>query len=59
MLNLPWQKVIICGGTGNQGGAVAAAMLAEQRWNVIVLTRNPLSAASRRLEAAGAKGGYP
>jgi uncharacterized protein YbjT (DUF2867 family) len=48
------RKIIICGATGNQGDAVAAAMLADRRWSVTVLTRNPESAAALRLAAAGA-----
>ncbi|MFC0513089.1 NmrA/HSCARG family protein [Mucilaginibacter angelicae] len=48
------RKIIICGATGNQGGAVAAAMLAEGIWNVVALTRDPQSVAAFRLAAVGA-----
>jgi uncharacterized protein YbjT (DUF2867 family) len=34
-------KIIVCGATGNQGGAVARALLADGRYQVVGLTRDP------------------
>ncbi|MEC3996559.1 NmrA family NAD(P)-binding protein [Actinacidiphila sp. DG2A-62] len=45
--------VLVTGATGNQGGAVARALLAEGR-PVRALVRDPSSAAARALATAGA-----
>jgi uncharacterized protein YbjT (DUF2867 family) len=49
----PSRVIVITGATGNQGGAAAARLLADG-WRVRALTRDPHSAAARRLAAAGA-----
>ncbi|KAK3376160.1 NAD(P)-binding protein [Lasiosphaeria ovina] len=50
-------KKLICvvGATGNQGGSVARRFLADPRFAVRGLTRNPNSAASQALTALGAE----
>ncbi|CUU59698.1 Uncharacterized conserved protein YbjT, contains NAD(P)-binding and DUF2867 domains [Parafrankia irregularis] len=46
--------VLVTGATGNQGGAVAARLLADG-WAVRALTRDPTGAAARRLADRGAE----
>jgi uncharacterized protein YbjT (DUF2867 family) len=48
------RTVLVTGATGNQGGAVARRLLAEQ-WRVRALTRDPASPAARALADAGAQ----
>jgi uncharacterized protein YbjT (DUF2867 family) len=48
-------KIIVCGATGNQGGAVVRALLADAKWQVVALTRDPSSEAALRLSALGAE----
>ena len=49
------QKVVlVTGATGNQGGAVARALLARGH-RVLAMTRDPRSEAARRLDEAGAR----
>jgi len=48
-------KIIVCGATGNQGGAVAAALLRQRNWTVTALTRDPGSDAAMRLSDSGAE----
>ena len=47
-------KIVICGATGNQGGAVARALLKTGQWKVTALTRDPASARACALAASGA-----
>jgi uncharacterized protein YbjT (DUF2867 family) len=48
--------VVVIGATGNQGGAVADALLAEPgRWRVRALTRRPDAPKARALAARGAE----
>lgn len=44
--------ILVIGATGNQGGEVAKALLADG-WTVHALTRNPQSAKARALENQG------
>ena len=53
MMNQP-QTVFVIGATGNQGGAVARALL-KHNHNVIALTRNKESDAAKGLQQLGAK----
>ncbi|MBD1386654.1 NmrA family NAD(P)-binding protein [Mucilaginibacter rigui] len=53
-LSLPLRTIAVCGATGNQGGAVAAALLRTGRWSVTALTRDPGSVAALRLAELGA-----
>jgi uncharacterized protein YbjT (DUF2867 family) len=46
--------VLVTGATGNQGGAVARALLGRGH-RVLALTRRPRSEATRQLAPAGAK----
>jgi len=48
-------KIVVCGATGNQGGAVAAALLRSGRWSVAALTRDPDTEKARALAASGAE----
>jgi hypothetical protein len=47
--------IVVVGATGNQGGSVAARFLQDPAYKVRALTRNPSSAASQKLAAAGAE----
>lgn len=48
------KTVLVSGATGNQGGAVVDALLAEpERWRVRALTRNPLGKKAAVLAARG------
>lgn len=46
--------ILVAGATGRQGGAAAARLLADG-WRVRALTRDPASAAARRLAVLGAQ----
>lgn len=46
------KTILVTGGTGQQGGAVAMALLADG-WKVRSLVRDPLSEKAKRLAAAG------
>ncbi|KAI9223349.1 hypothetical protein BC828DRAFT_376135 [Blastocladiella britannica] len=46
--------IAVIGATGNQGGSVVDTLLAEGKWAVRALTRNPDSAAAKALIARGA-----
>lgn len=48
-------KIVVCGATGNQGGAVAAALLRSGRWSLTALARDPASEAAKALAASGAE----
>jgi uncharacterized protein YbjT (DUF2867 family) len=48
-------RIVVCGATGNQGGAVAGALLNSGRWAVTALTRDPDSGPARALAAQGAE----
>lgn len=45
--------IVILGATGQQGGAVARALLADKCWRLRAITRNPASDAAKRLVAQG------
>jgi len=47
-------RVLVCGATGRQGGAVSRALLAHG-FEVLALTRSPQSAAAQELEGLGAR----
>jgi len=47
------KTIVVLGATGQQGGAVARALLAEGRWQVRAISRNPNSEAARRLAGRG------
>jgi uncharacterized protein YbjT (DUF2867 family) len=48
------RTILVTGATGNQGGAVVDALLAEpDRWRVRALTRSPEGSPARRLAARG------
>ena len=47
-------RVLVCGATGRQGGAVSRALL-EHGFEVLALTRSPRSAAAKELEGLGAR----
>lgn len=53
MTSLSKPVVLVTGGTGNQGGAAVAHLLASQRARVRVLTRDPDSAKARALASRG------
>ena len=47
-------RVLVCGATGRQGGAVSRALLAHG-FEVLALTRSPQTAAAKELEQLGAQ----
>ena len=47
--------ILVAGATGAQGGSVAKALLAKNKFKVRVLTRNPASAADIALQRKGAE----
>lgn len=47
------KRVAVCGATGKQGGGTVAALLARGGFSIRALTRNPDSAASRKLAEQG------
>lgn len=47
------RNVVVCGATGQQGGAVLEALLADGTWHVVALTRRPESEQAARLRARG------
>lgn len=49
------RKIVVCGATGNQGGAVARYLLLNPEWQVVALTRNPRSEAAVKLRELGAE----
>jgi uncharacterized protein YbjT (DUF2867 family) len=49
------KTILVTGATGAQGGSVAKALLAANRYAVRILTRNPSSAAARALKKMGAE----
>jgi uncharacterized protein YbjT (DUF2867 family) len=49
------KTIIVTGATGAQGGSVARHLLAESKFNVRALTRNPNSEKARTLKEAGAE----
>jgi uncharacterized protein YbjT (DUF2867 family) len=48
------RKIVVCGATGNQGGAVVRSLVLNPEWQVVALTRNPLSEAALKLRELGA-----
>lgn len=49
------RTIVVLGATGQQGGAVAQALITDGRWHVRALTRDPASHGSRLLSVAGAE----
>ncbi|MBI4333930.1 MAG: NmrA/HSCARG family protein [Chloroflexi bacterium] len=47
------KTIVVCGATGNQGGAVIQALLDAQKWNVTALSRNPGSERAQALSSNG------
>ncbi len=45
--------ILVTGGTGRQGGAIARNLIQDKDWKVKVLTRNPNSEKSKTLERLG------
>ena len=45
--------IVVCGATGNQGGAVVDSLLASGKWNVFALVRDVSGEKARALEAKG------
>jgi uncharacterized protein YbjT (DUF2867 family) len=52
-MNQERESIIVCGATGNQGGAVVESLLSSNRWNVTALSRDPTSEKAKKLEAKG------
>lgn len=48
------KKIVVCGATGNQGGAVVKNLLKNRRWDVYAITRNPEAIAAQQLGKLGA-----
>ncbi len=49
------QTILVTGATGAQGGSVAKALLAQDQFNVRILTRNAASAKAKQLSQMGAE----
>jgi uncharacterized protein YbjT (DUF2867 family) len=49
------ERVVVCGATGQQGGAVVRALLESGRWDVIALSRSPGRKSAVELERAGVR----
>jgi uncharacterized protein YbjT (DUF2867 family) len=49
------RTIVVCGATGNQGGAVVRALLTNPKWDVVALTRDLLSEAALQLRERGAE----
>ena len=49
------KSIIVFGATGKQGGGVVRRLLAEKKFQVIAITRNPNSDAGKKLAEAGCK----
>jgi uncharacterized protein YbjT (DUF2867 family) len=47
------RTIVVLGATGQQGGAVAQALVTDGRWQVRALSRDPASHAARLLSVAG------
>ncbi|TSJ42625.1 NmrA/HSCARG family protein [Mucilaginibacter corticis] len=47
--------IVVCGATGNQGGAVSRSLLADGKWHVIAITRDINSEKAKKLEELGAE----
>jgi len=47
------KKIVVCGATGNQGGAVVNSLLERNEFEIIALSRNPESHNAKLLEARG------
>lgn len=47
------KRVVVCGATGSQGGAVVDSLLGAGEWEVVGLSRDPESAAARKLAQRG------
>ncbi|MCB1015940.1 MAG: NmrA/HSCARG family protein [Acidimicrobiales bacterium] len=48
-------RIVVCGATGQQGGAVLDRLLAEDRYDVVGMSRDPDGAAARRMRDRGAE----
>ena len=47
------RTIVVLGATGQQGGAVAQALVTDGRWQVRALSRDPASHGARLLSVAG------
>ncbi|MFS7192137.1 NmrA family NAD(P)-binding protein [Serratia proteamaculans] len=47
------KTIVVLGATGQQGGAVTRALIADGRWRIRALSRNPDSDTARQLAARG------
>jgi len=48
-------KIFVTGGTGNQGGAIVRNLYASDKYEIVVLSRNPKSKKALRLKELGVK----
>lgn len=49
------KTIVVCGATGQQGGATIDALLRRNQWDIVALSRDPDSAESLSLKAKGLK----
>lgn len=47
------KTIVVCGATGNQGGAVVQSLLNSQNWNIIALSRDPDGDRAQALKKKG------
>jgi len=47
------KTIVVCGATGNQGGAVVQSLISEQTWNVVALSRSPDNDRTAALKTQG------
>ena len=47
------KKIVVCGATGKQGGAVVSALLRENLYDITAITREPGSALAAKLRMEG------
>lgn len=47
------KTIVVCGATGQQGGAALDALLESSMWNIVAITRNPDSQKAQAMKARG------
>src|ERR1041385_4659086 len=47
------RSIVVCGATGNQGGAVIESLIESGKWNIIALVRDPASRKAQSLQKKG------
>lgn len=52
-MNDPRRTIVVCGATGQQGGAVLDHLEAQDLWHLRALSRDPYGAAARRIRRRG------